>query len=152
MKPLIIVIHGLDHARTALTAAAELGRGVTLMSAPNACAYAGAAWFRKVIALAEAEIPGVLVESVLDCGSSPGLALSAIRQGVKNIRVEVSPKVRQKIADIARTSDATLFNGPLEALDLNEVADPPQACRDWLAKNISKKQKKQKIRKIGRSQ
>jgi len=152
MKPLVIVIHGLDHARAALSAATELEQGITLMSAPNACAYGGAAWFGQVIALAEAEIPGVLVKSVLDCGSSPGLALGAIRQGVKNIRVEVSSKVRHKIAEIARTSDATLFNGPIKALDLNQVADPLQACRDWLAKNISKKQTKQTTRKIGRSQ
>ncbi|MBT4769934.1 MAG: hypothetical protein HOO00_05345 [Rhodospirillaceae bacterium] len=139
MKPLVIVIHGLDHARAALSAAAELEQGITLMSAPNACAYGGPAWFEHVIALTEAEIPGVLVKSVLDCGSSPGLALGAIRQGAENIRVEVSPKLRHKIADIAKTSDATLFNSPIKALDLNQVADPLQACRDWLAKNISKK-------------
>jgi len=68
-----------------------------------------------------------------------------MRQGAKYIRLEVSPTLRQKIADIAGKSGAALFDRPLKALDLNNVADPPQACREWL-------EKKQTTRKSGPSQ
>ena len=47
-----IIIHGLDHARAALSAAAECERRVILLSAPGAAGYAGAPWFLKVVALA----------------------------------------------------------------------------------------------------
>ena len=61
-----ILVHGLDDALTALRAAQEVGAAVTLVSAPGAGGYAGAAWFDQVVRQASAKFPGVKVEAVLE--------------------------------------------------------------------------------------
>ncbi len=117
-----IVVHDHAQARTALAAAAELGVAVTLQSPEGAAGYLGPGYFRGL-------------DVVLDCGDAPGLALGALRAGVKRIRLRASPEVLIKVADIAAQSGAILDreNGP--GLDLAAV--PPSrwaaACRAWLA-------------------
>src|SRR5712671_5083257 len=50
--PRAVTVHGLADALAALEAAASLDRAVVLLSAPGAAAYAGAAWFKALVALA----------------------------------------------------------------------------------------------------
>ncbi len=127
-----VVVHSLAHARAALSAAAEHGVAVTLLSGPGAAGYAGPAWFREVVAAAQAEHPGIEVTAVLDCGDAPGHALAALRAGLKAIRFTGDPALTERIADLASRYHSAVEPGRDEALDLATAADPVAACRAWL--------------------
>ena len=128
-----IIVHDLDHARAAVAAARKLGVGVTLVSAPGAAAYLGAGVFRHLVTEAAAAFPGAAVRAVLDCGADPGLALNALRLGVEAVRVDVPAPVRARLSDIAKRMGAALDEDEGAGLDLLDEADPPAACRAWLA-------------------
>ena len=133
MRGRAIIVHSLDHAKAALSAAAELGVPVTLRSAPGAAAYLGAAVFRDMIAEAVRTYPGVALTAVLDCGDNPGLALNALRQGIKVVRLEAAADVRSRVADIAAQSGAAVDEERDSVLDLLDTADFRSACLAWLA-------------------
>ncbi len=133
MRGRAIIVHSLDHAKAALSAAAELGVPVTLLSAPAAAAYLGAAVFREMTAEASRVHPGVALTAVLDCGDSPGLALNALRRGIKVVRLEATADVRSRVADIADQLGAALDDDGDGALDLLDTADFRGACLAWLA-------------------
>lgn len=133
MTPAAIVIHGLAHARHALAAAAALRAPVTLISAEGAAAYAGAGWFRAVVAEARAERPGVPVTAILDCGSEPGLVLGALREGLTCLRYSGPAEVTAKLEAIARAAGAVILAHRPPSLDLLDARDPETACRQWLA-------------------
>jgi fructose/tagatose bisphosphate aldolase len=120
MKNRPIIVHSLENARAAVAAAAELGLPVTLRSAPGAAAYLGAQVFRDLIAEAAAAHPATEVTAVFDCGKDPGLALGALRHGLKVIRLDAPPDTLGKVADIARQTGARL-----EEIDPADPADPP---------------------------
>ena len=128
-----IIVHSLDHARAALAAADGLGAAVTLRSAPGAAAYLGATVFRDMVADAALAFPGVPLTAVLDCGKDPGLALNALRHGIKALRLDTAWDVRRRVADIAAQTDAVLDEDSGPALDLCAVANPEAASRAWLA-------------------
>ncbi len=133
-----IIVHSLADARAALEAAAAAGTPVTLASARRAAAYLGAAVFREMVSAAVQAVPGATYTAVLDCGHDAGLALNALRQGVKRIRVDAPEDVRRRLADIAAQCGAELDEGGDGALDLATVADPEAACREWLASRTAK--------------
>ncbi len=131
-----VVVHGIDHARLALAEAARRGDRVVLVSAEGAALYAGAGWFRELVAVASAEYPGVLIGAILDCGDAPGTALGALRAGVQTITLEAPPPVLDKVAAIAEELDARLVPRPVEPmLDLVSAADPASAIQRWFAKD-----------------
>jgi hypothetical protein len=132
MKERVIIIHSLEQAVTALKAARELGRRVTLASPPGAAAYTGALWFQEVVKQAEREVPQAEASSILDCGDKPGLVMAAFRQGVLRVRFTGDKPAADKLRAIADAESHHLITGPLEALDLLDVKDRAQACRDWL--------------------
>src|SRR5271166_1827472 len=76
-----VVIHGLPDTRTVLAC----GRPVTLLSAPGAALFAGCGWWRALIERARAEHPGLPIDDILDCADAPGLALGALRIGLRRI-------------------------------------------------------------------
>ncbi len=117
--PCIVVIHGIDHARRALAAAAAAHRAVRLRSAP----CGGAAWFQELVRQAAEDYPGAALEASLDCGDAPGLALGALRQGIALVRFTGPRRTRDKIAAIAKRSGAAIDTGRGPALDLATVAD-----------------------------
>lgn len=116
-----IIVHDLSQADTAAAAAADLGVTVELQSPPGAAGCHGPGFF--------AALP-----VVLDCGDAPGLALAALRAGVKRIRLCATPDVLARIADIAGQCGAILDQDDEPALDLERVPPPRRAalCRDWL--------------------
>ncbi len=138
MKNRPIIVHSLENAKAAVAVAAELGLPVTLRSAPGAAAYLGAQVFRDVIAEAAASHPATEVTAVFDCGEDPGLALGALRHGLKVIRLDAPQETRGKVADIARQTGARLEEtDPTDppALDLLDADDAPDAenqVRTWL--------------------
>jgi hypothetical protein len=127
-----IIVHDLDHARAALAAAAAFERPVTLLSAPGAGGYAGAAWFLKVIELAAADHPDAEWDAVLDCDDQAGYVLAALRQGAKAVRYTGSKAIAAKLAAIAERSGARIETRRLKAFDLRAEADPQTACRTWI--------------------
>src|SRR5262249_21900556 len=68
-----VVVHGWTDARAALAP----GRPVTLLSARGAALYAGAGWWRALVARARAGHPAVPLEDILDCADASGVALGA---------------------------------------------------------------------------
>ncbi|MCH7936076.1 MAG: class II fructose-bisphosphate aldolase [Proteobacteria bacterium] len=138
MKNHPIIVHSLEDAEAALAAAADLGVPVTLRSAPGAARYLGATVFRDMISEAAKPYSGLSVTAVFDCGSDPGLALGALRHGLKAIRVDIAADVLGKITDIAAQSGARVeFDDEQEgagktALDLLDLDDPEAAVRTWL--------------------
>ncbi|MGD1880556.1 MAG: hypothetical protein ACFB13_24030 [Kiloniellaceae bacterium] len=134
MNERVIIIHSLEQAVTALKAARELARPVTLASPPGAAAYTGALWFREVVKQAQLEVPQADVSSILDCGDKPGLVMAAFRQGVLRVRFTGPGEAADKLQAMADAESLHLLTGPLEALDLLDVKDKAQACRDWLQK------------------
>jgi hypothetical protein len=135
MNERVIIIHSLEQAVTALKVARELGRPVTLASPPGAAAYTGALWFREVVKQAEREVPDAEASSILDCADKPGLVMAAFRQGVLRVRFTGAKEAADKLQAMADAESLHLITGPLEALDLLDVKDKAQACRDWLQRD-----------------
>jgi len=128
-----IIIHGIDDARIAVTAARSLDVAVRLTSAPGAASHGGAAWFAEIVAAIRAEFPNVAIDAVLDCGDAPGHATAALRAGVTSIRFTGPRSVRDKLAALAGDQGATLDEFDGEALDMSLSNRPAQDCLDWLA-------------------
>lgn len=136
-RPRAVIIHGLDHARAAVSAAQDLGVPVRLRSAPGAAGYAGALWFGEIVDMARAEYPDAVVEASLDCGDQPGTALAALRQGAEMIRIEGPKAVRDKIAAIADEYGAAIDTDQRDALDLEWEKDAETRCREWLGRGAA---------------
>ncbi|MFI4949063.1 MAG: hypothetical protein ACHQC9_09715 [Alphaproteobacteria bacterium] len=115
----LIVIHSLAHAVAALSAAAEAGRPVTLLSAPDAGISAGPGWFGALVAAARAAVPSARNAMLLDCGDDAGAAQAAIRAGIEGVVFTGRPDVAERLADIAAQARVTLVTArPVPALDL----------------------------------
>ncbi|HKS87876.1 MAG TPA: hypothetical protein VJR70_00420 [Stellaceae bacterium] len=137
----VIVVHTLAHAVGALTAAAQAGRPVVLISAPDAGGYAGPGWFAALVAAAREAVPAAQPSSFLDCGESAGAALAAMRAGVEGVLFTGRAEVASRLADIAR-QHAVRFetSRPSCALDLGDdffasVEEAERRCRALFQKN-----------------
>lgn len=75
-----VIVRDTGDAVLALRVAHALGLPgpVPLVSPPAAAGWLGAPLFLALIAAARAEVPGIPVLPVLDCGAAPGLALAAL--------------------------------------------------------------------------
>jgi len=94
-----IVIHGLPDALSAL----ETSPRATLRSAPGAAGFAGALWWRELIALARAQT-GWQGAAYVDCGSNGALAVEAIRCGVVHLILDRDCPNFQDISELAVAS------------------------------------------------
>ena len=99
---LAVTVHGIADARLALSIQAPL----TLLSGPNAAAYAGPAWWRAVVALAIAEFGPV--PDILDCGDNPAWAVEALRAGCTTLILAPGPAWHD-VAERAARQGATLL-------------------------------------------
>jgi hypothetical protein len=107
MERRAVIIHGWAEAQAALAAA----RGsLTLVSAPGAAGYAGAAWFAALAAQGEAAFPHVAQRWVLDCGDAPGHVLAALRAGVRSIVFAGAADARERLANAAAACGAELLD------------------------------------------
>lgn len=128
-----IVVHSLADACAALTAAAALGRSVTLASAAGAGAYAGPGWFKALTDEAMRTVPAAQCDTVLDCGAAPGFALAALQLGLKRVRFIGGDGVGRRLQAIAAQRGAVIETETVPALDLRGVRQPEARCRAWLA-------------------
>jgi hypothetical protein len=129
--PLTVVIHSLAHAVAALSAAAEAGRPVTLLSAPDAGISAGPGWFGALVAAACVAVPAAECSMILDCGGDAGAAQAAIRAGIEGIFFTGRGDVAERLADIAGQRGIRLLTvRPDPALDLgSEFFASPETLR-----------------------
>ena len=127
-----VVIHGLDDARAALDAACSTGcDGVTLLSAPDAACFMGAAWWRALVAAASAFGPGLRRNDLLDCGNAAGRAVEALRLGQRGLVLSGTCPQRRAVLERAGPLGAVVLADRPPALDL---AEPGAARRldPWL--------------------
>lgn len=135
MAPTIrFIVHSLAQAEAALRAGTETNRPLFLESPPGAAQYWGAPYFQTMIAAAHRSVPAAAFEALLDCGAAPGLAVEALRAGVRAVRVTASPDVVARVADIAAQLGARAEAGPAPAgaFDLGDAWDPFGAARKFI--------------------
>jgi len=114
-----IVVHSLAHAVATLSAAAEAGRSVTLLSAPDAGIYAGPGWFGALVAAARDAEPAAQCTALLDCGDDAGAAQAAIRAGIEGVIFTGRADVAERLGDIAGQRGVRLLTvRPDATLDL----------------------------------
>lgn len=121
------MIHGLVDARTVLA----VGRGVTLLSAPGAALFAGAGWWRALVARARAEYPAVPCDDILDCADASGLALGAFRIGQRKIILAPSAPGWDAVAAIAASRGGAVLTSRPPSLDMANRA-AARRLHDWL--------------------
>ncbi len=109
-----VVVHGLADARAAL----ELGAPVTLLSGPGAALYAGSAWWRALMIQARADYDHVLIDDILDCADASGLALGALRIGLRHLVLTPDAPGWQSVATIATGLGGTVLDARPPSLDL----------------------------------
>lgn len=118
-------------------AALATHRPAWLISSSACAAYGGAGWFLAMIAAAATVYPGVSVRGILDCGDMPGMVMSGVRGGVKDLLFTGTDDARARLAPLAEAAGARLLGpddvGPV--LDLAEETDPLEAARAWVAGN-----------------
>ncbi|MBP0446174.1 hypothetical protein J8J14_15475 [Roseomonas sp. SSH11] len=95
--------------------------GVFLISAPGAAAWPGARVVAAMVARAAAAHPGAQHEAALDCGSAPGLALDALRQGWRILVLDPAHPSFPAVRAAAEEVRATLLPAAPEALDLSRL-------------------------------
>jgi hypothetical protein len=137
--PAVFVVHSLIQAVAALEAGVTAEREITLLSAPDAGIYAGAAWFKAVIEAARAAVPAARFSAILDCGDDAGATQGALRAGIETVIFTGRADVAERLAGIATAKDArVLTSRPSDALNLGRwfFADTEtlrRHCADCLA-------------------
>ena len=118
-----VIVHDLPQARAAAAQAIAIGAPVELRSPPDGAAILGPAVFKAIADDLAQTHPGAASSMILDCGTNAGLAMAALRQGCKDICVDVPAETHAKIAAMAQAQSARL-HGPVElVLDLAATAD-----------------------------
>lgn len=135
----VLVVHSLSHAVAALTAAAEAGRSIVLLSAPGAGLYAGPGWWQALIEAAHVAVPESRCTAILDCADDAGAVQGAIRAAVEAIVFTGRADIAERLADIAgQRGIEVVTERPAATLDLADFffADAEtllRRCRDGLA-------------------
>jgi hypothetical protein len=132
----VFVVHSLDHAIAALTAAADAAQPATIMSAPSAGVYGGPGWFKAVTDAARAAVPAAHFSAILDCGDDAGAAQGAVRAGIDVVIFTGRRDVAERLAAIAAADRSRLLTErPADALDLARwfLADGETLCRHCAA-------------------
>ncbi|HTI00644.1 MAG TPA: hypothetical protein VL752_06815 [Acidisoma sp.] len=113
--PPAVMIHSLADGRSAL----EPALPVTLVSAPGAAAFAGAAWWLALIAALRDAHPAFGFCDVLDCADAPGFAAQALRLGQRRIAFSSPvPGLVARIAALGAECGAEVLPALPPALDL----------------------------------
>jgi hypothetical protein len=131
----VTIVHTIEHALTALEAAAETNTSIILQSAPDAIFYAGSLYLLHMFEEARRHYPDVRATCIIDCADASGEAIAAMQMGHRHMRSSAPDELRDQLAGIARENDIAFYTEPFEALDLLYARDPRKACREWLKSN-----------------
>lgn len=91
---------------------------VTLLSAPGAGLFAGCLWWREMVAAARVSSVMNGTIDVLDCADASGLALGALRCGMKRLVLWPDAPAWAAVAEIARREEGFVLRRAPDALDL----------------------------------
>ena len=134
-----IIIHDLNDAMVAISIASQLERQVTLKNALGTANFFGPQVFKEIVEQAKAKYKRASVRAIFDCGEDVGMALRALRHGVKLIRIKAPRETLKKISSIATKLQAqidlpqsTLSEGTLSSLNLLDLDDAEGAIKNWL--------------------
>jgi hypothetical protein len=122
-----VIAHGTEDLKAAMRADLP----ITLISAPGAALYAGAGWWRALIALARREFPDATMTDLLDCADAPGRALEAIRIGQRGLVLSPAAPGFAAVAVIAAEHGGIVLPARPPALDL-AARDGPRRLSVWL--------------------
>ncbi|TPG47060.1 hypothetical protein EAH89_24030 [Roseomonas nepalensis] len=136
MTPPAIRFRSAEDAAAALAAAEGLGAGLLLLSAPAAAAWPGAAVVAAMLARAAARHPGTPFRAALDCGSAPGLALDALRQGWRLLVLDGAHPAFPAVRAAAAEAGADILPAAPPALDLARLDLRREAGRALLARHL----------------
>jgi len=126
-------VHSLEQAIVAAEVARDNHQTLHLLSAPGAASAAGVGWFAALGDIIAERFPDLSATVTLDCADEPGLALGALRRGLKSIVLTGNPEAIARVTEIAATYGALVGQNSLRALDLGSVADPKTACARWFS-------------------
>ena len=136
-----IIVHDLKDAMIAISVASHQGCKVTLINAPEASGYLGPQVFHEIVEQAKIGHKDTDVYAVFDCGCDAGVALSALRHGLKVIRIDAPSRTIKKISDIAtqmqarvEPAQAGIMEEVTAVLDLLDLDDAESAIRSWLSR------------------
>jgi len=137
--PPTVRFHSAAEAGAVLSLAGSLAisGGVLLLSAPAAAAWPGAATVAAMLARAATDHPGVPHRAALDCGTAPGLALDALRQGWRLLILDGGHPSFPQVEAAAREAGATLIPKAPEALDLARIDLRKPGGRAILARHLA---------------
>ena len=123
-----VIVHSLEMALQAVSAAHATRRPVTLLSAEAAACFAGVGWWRALVAAAD---PDRICADILDCGPAPGRALEALRVGQRLLVLRAEPRIWADIAGRAAACGGMLLAEAPQSLDLG-VPGAARLLADWL--------------------
>jgi len=127
--PPAVVVHGFDHACTALACA----RPVTLLSGFGAGVYGGVGWWKALVEAARGTLPGAYAPDILDCADAPGAAMAALRLGQPAVILDRATPAFSAVAGAAATCGALLLDVRPPALDL-AAPGAARALAAWLTR------------------
>ncbi|WP_052401277.1 hypothetical protein [Muricoccus aerilatus] len=110
--------------------------GLLLLSAPAAAAWPGAAAVAAMLGQAAARHPGIPFTAALDCGSAPGLALDALRQGWRLLVLDNTHPAFPAVVGAAEEVGATLLPAAPPVLDLSTLDLQKPGGRAILARHL----------------
>ena len=138
-----VIIHDLTQAHIAVDMASTIGVQLELRSPLGAAANIGPAVFQEIAKEIEQTRPDVVTAIILDCGSDAGLAMAALRQGCRDICINVPEEASKKIKAIAAVMTARLHDQATSPLDLGKICSSDKrdliflrtALRNFLCKD-----------------
>ena len=136
MSIISVIIHDLHQARAAVVQANAIGVQLELRSPSDGATILGPGVFKAIADDLAHTHPFAAPAVILDCGTNAGMAMAALRQGCKDICVNVPAKTHSKIAAIAQAQSARL-HGPVDnALDLAAATDSRKLITQVRAKAL----------------
>lgn len=132
MAPPALIVHHLEHMQAAVRTAAASGRGLTVITPPQAGRFAGPAYHLELLRQAIAGRTDVEIRAILDCGDDAALALFALAMGWPAVVLSGRQPARSRVADIARQHGAQVLARRPRAIDLATTPDLDAACRKAL--------------------
>ncbi|TLU71819.1 hypothetical protein [Lichenicoccus roseus] len=125
-----VVIHGRDQALAALEAARLLPARLVLLSAENAACFLGPLWWAALMDSLQREMLDAAATDLLDCGSSAGRCMEALRVGLRHLVLSPACPQFEAVRHRAEALGAHLVTRRPISFDL--AGDRHDLLRRWL--------------------
>ena len=126
-RPRAVAVHSLAQALSATRA----GVPVTLISGRGAGWYAGAGWWRAMMAAVRSDQTQEFAD-ILDCADAPGAAMAALRLGQRLIVLDADCPALARVTAVAAALGSEVLTQRPPCLDLGDPAAERELAH-WLA-------------------